>query len=186
MWPFGNRYDILVVDYKVVIRENLTYNKTRVIGWGVIVLSITLLGFIYNENPPSTEISLLILLIEIGIFIWAYFTQRSNCMIEIDNDAKTIRVREKYDIDPNQVTCIKVLQLHGKGSNYIYDYLALISDSDAETGIHKILRGSISNKEIANIAHLIAEKLNLELIIETPELPSFRDLFSWEKTPKKE
>lgn len=111
-------------------------------------------------------------------------------MIEIDNDAKTIRVREKYDIDQNKVTCIKVLKLHGKGSSYIYDYLALISDSETETGIYKIVRGSIDDIEIANIARLIAQKLNLNLIIDkseidTPELPSLRDLFSCKKKPDK-
>lgn len=185
MWPFGSRYDVLVVDYKIVIRENLVYKKTNVVAGALIFILITLLAILFGEDPPSAEMGLLILAIEVGISVYLYRTRRSKCMIEIDNDAKTIRVREKYDINPNNVTCIKVLKLHGKGSSYIYDYLALISDSETETGIYKIVRGSIDDKEIANIAHLIAQKLNLELIIDVPELPSLRDLFSCKK-PKKE
>ncbi|MFM2306857.1 MAG: hypothetical protein RLZZ367_1526 [Bacteroidota bacterium] len=186
MWPFGNQYDILVVNYKIVIRENLAYKKTKVVAMALFSIMFAPLFILLGEAPHSTEVGLSIFLIVAGVSIYLYRTQRCKCMIEIDNDAKTIRVREKYDINPNNVTCIKVLKLHGKGSSYIYDYLALISDSETETGIYKIIRGSIDDKEIANIAHLIAQKLNLELIIDVPDLPSFRSLFSCKKKPEKE
>lgn len=175
MWPFTYEYDIWIVDYKVIIKENLTYNRGRVIFWALIILGFTSLGFLMAEPEaePPLDVSLLIITIELVFFSLLFLTRRPNGIIEIDNEAKIIRVRDKYDIDANNVTCIKVLELKGNASSYVYDYLALICDSETETGIYKIIRGSIADKATARIARLIAEKLKLTLIVETQEPTSF-------------
>lgn len=174
MWPFGNQYDVWVVDYKVVIRENLNYNRSRVTVLGSILIAFTALGIFTDEHALPAGV--FVIAVEAGLVIGLYLSRQPKAIIEIDSERKTIRVRDKYDINLNNVISVKISELNDS-SGYTFDYLALVHNSETETGIYKVLKADLSDDEIHRIAGIIADKLGLELIIEVEPF-SFRKFLS--------
>lgn len=178
MWPFGDEYDVFVVDYKIIIKQNLLYKRSALGAFMLFVIILVSVN-VFSFTDFSALGNVLVVAIELALCAYLLYSQKSNGIIEIDNNARTIRVREKYDVDWDNVISIKIS--HEKGyRGYVYNYLSLISATKGkESSYHIITADSDYDEghETIKIARLIAAKLGLTLIIEHPEPFSFRSLF---------
>lgn len=183
-WPFEKKYDVFVVDYKVVIKWNLLYTKASA-GISLFIVScfILLFVFLWTDFPLYGDILAVVTALFISACIISYI--KAGNIIEIDSAAKTIRVRDEYDVMRKDVLCIKISHERDSGG-YMANYLTLISEVMGQLRRYHVMTVDYHfdyAHETFEIAGLIAEKLDLELIIEHPEVFSFRTMFKAEEKP---
>jgi hypothetical protein len=166
---FSNQYDVLVVDYKVIIRQNLTYKRAflgvflacSIVGNSLILLVVT-------KVSPLVVGAFAVFLACLGG--WLALRMKANGVIEIDNYKQTITLREKYEMKREDVVSIKIAEEQSTNKKNVYDYLSLASTTSGEPRVYKILRVKVNGKseretETEQISRLIAETLQLKLII---------------------
>ncbi|HLP51977.1 MAG TPA: hypothetical protein VK154_13910 [Chitinophagales bacterium] len=183
-WPFEKEYDVFVVDYKLVIKENLLYKQvSSAIFWVCFCIFCT--SIFFALFALSFYVGLLVVITELSIVAKLISNMKPAVVIEIDNAAKTIRVRDEHDVMRKDVLCIKVSN-ERDSRDYIANYLTLITEVMGQLCRYHVMtvdKHFDYAHETFEIAGLIAEKLDLELIIEHPQVFSFRSMFKAEEKP---
>ncbi len=165
---FKNQYDIFVVDYKVIIKDNLTYKRAFVGIFSVCLLVVEFAILFLVADIPIIWVTISILALA-AIIGWLFIRLKSNGVIEIDNENQIVRYHEKYTLKRPDIIGIKISSERGS-AGYIYDYLSLITRETNGQSVYHILRVSINDKkgetETERIAKLIADTLQMKLVIE--------------------
>ncbi len=165
---WSNKYEVLVVDYKLIIRENIVYKRlmTALFMFSCCILTLLVPGGQYLEDKP---VSFLVPLITVLVSFVIVLIEEPGPIIEIDQDKKAIKVRGKLDLKREDVLVIKIAR--EKRGGYFFDYLSLVTGSEKTPAVHHIFqmttfRVGYKYDETSRIAGLIAETMGLTMVIE--------------------